>query len=99
MVLWIVPLSWSGGESDFRRQRHLSSLVGHSRVLVTIVISAGRTGSLLGIIAVHHVHIRWVDHFFIAIGSVSGVVMRPGTKVKVSAWESLRSIAANWARV
>lgn len=99
-VVWIVPLSWRGGESDIRRQRHLSSLVGHSRVCVTIVISVGRTGSLLGVIALRHVQIRWVDHFFVAIASVnSRVVLGSGTKVKASAWERLKSIAANWARV
>lgn len=98
VVMWIVPLSWRGGESDIRRP--LSSLVGHGRVLVTIVISVGGTWSPLGVIAVCHVQIRWVEHFFVAKGSVnSWAVLGSGTKVIASVWEGLRSIAANWAGV
>ena len=99
-VVWMVPLSRGGGESDIRRQRPLCSLVRHSGVFIPILISVGRSGSLLGVIAVCQVQIRWVDHFFIIIGFVeTGAGLVPGIMVKTSAWEGLRSIAANLARV
>lgn len=94
--MWMVPLSRGGGESDFRNQRPLCSLVRHSGVFIPILISAGRRGSLLGVIALSQVLIRWVDHFFIIIGFVkTGTGLVPGIMVKASAWEALRSIVAN----
>lgn len=78
----------------------LCSLVGYSNVFIPIVISAGRTGSLLGIIAPSQVQIRWVHHFFIIIGFVkTGAGLVPGIIVKGSAWQGLSTIAANWASV
>lgn len=98
-VVWMVPLS--RGESDVSRQRPLCSLVRHSSSLfIVILISAGRAGSLLGVVAPCQVQIRLVDHFFIVIGfRKTGAGLVPGIMVEASAWEGWRSVAANWARV
>lgn len=54
----------------------------------------------MGVIAMCHVQVSWVNHFFIVKWSVnSQVVLVPGTLVKASLCEGLRSIAASWASV
>ena len=95
----MVPLR--RGESDVRRQRPLRSLVRHSSsVFIVILISAGRAGSLRGVVAPCQVQIRLVDHFFIVIGFwKTGAGLVPGIMVEASVWEGWRSVAANWARV
>lgn len=75
-------------------------MVGHSGIFIPILISVGRTGSVLGVIAPCQVQIRGIDHLFIIIGfRKTGAGLVPGIMVKANAWGGLRSIAANWAGV
>lgn len=96
MALWMVPICWRG-DSNIRSKRPLYSLVRYCSVFIPIIISIRGTRSLLGEIASWHIHLI-VDPFFIVIGfwnTRTGLL--PGITVKASMWESLRSIAANWA--
>lgn len=76
----------------------MCSVVGHSNIVIPILISVGRTGSVLSVIAPCQVQIRGIDHFFFIIGFIkTGAGLVPGIMVKASTWNGLRSIAANWA--
>lgn len=76
----------------------MGSVVGPSNILIPIVVSVGRTGSVLAVIIACQVQIRGIDHFFVIIGFIkSGAGLLPRIMVKASMWKGLRSIAANWA--
>lgn len=74
--------------------------MGHGGLVIVILISAGRTRSLLGVIAPCQVQIILVDHFLVVIGFwKTGAGLVPGTMVKAGACEGLRSIAADGTRM
>lgn len=89
-IVWGVILGWGGQQPGMWRQSYRSSVMGHGRILV----SAGRTWDLLGIITPCQVQMRGVDHFFIIIASVEiSAWLVPGIMIKTSTWEGWRSIA------
>lgn len=93
-IVWWVILGWGGGQPRIWRQQYLSSVMGHSGIL----ISVGRTWNLLGVITPCQVQMRGVDRFFIIIASVKiGAWLVPRITVKTCTWEGCRSIAANRA--
>lgn len=96
-VVWMVPLSRGGGESGIWRQRPLCSVVGHSSIFTAVLISVGRTGAALGVIAMCQVQISSIHPLVVKIGFMkTGARLVPGIMVKAITRRHLRSIAANW---
>lgn len=100
-VVRMVPLSRDGGESGIWRQRPLRSVMGPSSIFIPVLISVGRTGRVLGVVAMRQVQVSSIHHLFIIIGFImkTGAGLVPGIMVKAVTWGGLRSIVANWAGV
>lgn len=95
-IVWRVVIGWGGGQPGIWRQRSLSSVIGHSGILISIL----RTRNLLGIITPCQVQMWGIDHVFIVIASMEiGAGLVAGIMVKAITREGWRSIAANRAGV